>query len=69
MSKLISDYAQVKISNKVKEFSRCIRVVAGNLNFTIKTRIHQNVIIEPAKHEPTPSLTGLEPLPIIGCFA
>ena len=69
MSKLVSDYAQVEIPTRLRIFSGCITVVAGTLNLTIKTRIHENGIIEPSKYGPTPSLTGLEHLPIVGCFA
>ena len=69
MSKLISDYAQVEISNKVKISSEYTTAVVGILNLIIRIRILQNVITGPSKHGLTPSSTGLEHLPIVGYFA
>ena len=47
MSKLISDYAQVEISNKVKDI---LRAVVGILNLISRIRILQNCIAERPKH-------------------
>ena len=69
MSKLISDYAQVEISMRLKISSECMTAVVGILSLLIKTRILQNDIIGPSKHGPMLYLTGLEHLLTVGCFA
>ena len=69
MKKLISDYAQVEISNKVKKISECTTAVVGILNLTTNIRILQNGITEPSKHGLTPYSTDLEDLLTVGCFA
>ena len=66
LSKLISDYAQVKIFNNVKTSSECTTAVVGILNLTVKIRTLLSGAIGPSKHQPTPSLTGLEHLPTVG---
>ena len=69
MSKLISDYAQVEISNKVKDILRCTTAVVGILNLITRITILQNGIIQPSKHRLTPSSTGLEHFLSVGYFA
>ena len=68
MSKLISDYAQVEITNKVK-FSECITVVVGILNPIIRIRILLNGVVGPLRLGPTPSSTGLVLLLTVGYCA
>ena len=65
MSKLISDYAQVEISNKLKTFSEYATAVV----FTIKIRILLSGAIGPSRCGPTPSSTVLELLLTAGCSA
>ena len=67
MSELISDYAQVEISNKVKDILRMYHI--GILNLITRIRILQNGTIEPSKHGLTPSSTELEHLQTVGYFA
>ena len=69
MSKLISDDSQVEISNKGMGILRMYHSSSWHAEPYIKPRTHQNGFIEPSKHGPTPSLTCLEHLPIVGCFA
>ena len=69
MSKLISDYAQVKIPNKVKTSSDCSTAVVGILNPTIRIRTLLNGTTGPVRLGQTPSLIELVPLPTVGCFA
>ena len=66
MSKKISDYAQVEISNKLKTSSECTTAVVGILNLIIKIRILLSAVIGPSKHGPPPSSTGLEHMPTAG---
>ena len=66
MNKLISDYAQVEISNKVKISSECITAVVGILNLIIKIRILLICAIGPSRHGPTKSSIGLDHLPTAG---
>ena len=68
MIKLISDYAQVEISNKLKISSECTTAVVGIQNLIIKIRILLNDAIGPSKHGLTPYSTGLEHLLTVGCF-
>ena len=69
MSKLISEYAQVEISNKVKDILRSTTAVVGILNLITRIKILQNGIMEPSKYGLTPSSTGLEHLQAVGYFA
>ena len=69
MSKLISDYAEVEISNKARILSECTTAVVGFLNFITRIRTLQNGIVEPSKHGLTPSSTELEHLPTVGYSA
>ena len=70
MSKLIIDYTQVEISNKVKDILRIYqRAVVGILNLIITIRILLSGAIGPSRHGPTPSSIGLEHLPTAGCSA
>ena len=66
MSELISDYAQVEISNKVKDILRMYHSSSWILNLITQIRTFQNSIIEPSKHGLTPSSTELEHLPTVG---
>ena len=59
----------VTYATRLRIFSECTTVGVGILNIITKTRIHQNGIIEPSKHGPTPSSTDLEHLLIDGYFA
>ena len=57
MSKLISDYAQEEISNKVKDILRMYHsTVVGILNPIIRIRTHLNGDTGPLRLGPTPSL-------------
>ena len=69
MSKLISDCAQVEISKKLETSSECTTAVVGILNLIIKIRILLRGAIRPSRHGQTPSSTGLEHCPYIGCSA
>ena len=69
MCKLISDYAQVEISNKVKDILRYTTAVVAILNLIIRIRILQYGTIGPSWHGPTPSSTGQKHLPTVGCSA
>ena len=69
MSKLISDYAQVEISSKVKDILIVYHAVVGILNLIIKIRILVTGVIGSSRHGPTPSSTELEHLPAAGCSA
>ena len=69
MSKLISDYAQLEISNKVKDILRMYHSSSWHSELAIKTRILLSGNIGPSRHGPTPSSTGLEHLPTVGSSA
>ena len=70
MSNLISDYAQVVISNKVKDIVRMYTVVVGTQSSTIGTRTLLNGDIQQLRLGLTPSLTDLGHLhTAAGCFA
>ena len=57
MSKLISDYAQEEISNKVKDILRMYHItVVGILNPIIRIRTHLNGDTGPLRLGLTPSL-------------
>ena len=64
MSKLISDYAQVEISKKVKDILQMYWHSEPNH----KIRILLNGIIGQSRHGLTPSSTGLEHLLTVGCL-
>ena len=69
MSKLISDYAQVEISNKVNDILRM-----HHTSHWHSEPYHQNQnplsgTIGPSRNGPTPSSIGLEHLPMVGCSA
>ena len=69
MTKLISDYAQLEISNKVKDILRMYHSSSWHSELAIKTRILLSGNIGPSRHGPTPSSTGLEHLPTVGSSA
>ena len=69
ISKVISAYAQVEISNKVRDI---LRMYHGSSWHSEPYHQNQNPLsgaIGPSRHGPTPSLTGLEYLPTAGCSA
>ena len=55
MTKLISDYAKVEISNKVKDILGCIIAPVGTQSHTTRTRILLRGDTAPSKVGPTPS--------------
>ena len=66
MSNLISDYAQVEISNKVKDILTMYHSSSWHSEPYQQIRILLSGAIGPSRHGPTPSSTGLEHLPTVG---
>ena len=69
MTKLISDYAKVEISNKVKDILRMYQAPVGTQSPTTRTRIQLRGYTAPSKVGPTPSCIDLEPQLIVGFYA
>ena len=69
MSKLISDYAQVEISNKVKDILRMYHSTSWHSEPYHRNQNISEWTIGPSRHGPTPSSTGQEHLPTVGCSA
>ena len=70
MSKLISDYTQVEISNEVKDILRMYHSSSWHSEpyHQNQNPFHQNAVIEPSKDGLTPNSTGLEHLLTVGYF-
>ena len=69
MTKLISDHAQVEISNKVKDILRMYQSSSWHSEPYHKIRILLKGTIGLSKHGLTPFSTGLDHLPNVGYFA
>ena len=69
MSKLISDYAQVEISNKVKDILRMYHSSSWHSEPIIRIKTLLNGVIGPLRLGPTPSSTGLVLLLTVGYCA
>ena len=68
MSKLISDYAQVEISNKVRDILRMYHSSSWHSEPCHQNQNPSDGVTEPSKHGLTPSSRGLEHLPVVGYF-
>ena len=68
-NKLISDCAQVEISEKVQDILCTLLLGDGKVNHINSIRTLLNTIFRLSRLLPTPSLTVLVPLQVLGYFA
>jgi len=68
-TKLISDHAQVEISEKSKTSYAPSLLVVGKVNHTSNIKTQLNAISRPSRLLPTPSLTAPAHLPVPGYYA
>ena len=69
LSKLISDYAPVEISNKVESILRMYHSSSCHSEPYHQNQNPSDGATGPSMHGPTPPSTGLEYKPTVGCSA